>query len=273
MSTFRGESTFAVVGARGFIGRTVASEIERRGMSLVRLRHDDPVPRNPRIVIYCTGIRSGSRPESRFAQHVHVDVPRALLAQSACERFVYLSSTRVYDSMPSTCEDEDVVGRHHDDVFVRTKRSGEATVLSDPRGVVIRLANVFGCNFGSQVFLSDILRQAARANHIDIRSSLASEKDYVSVGDVAALIPQIAREGNRQIYNIATGKNTTHASIIAAFEERGVTVSVPADAPDQKFAPIQIERLRSEFTVPVQSVIDELPWLMNEFRKAFVPAQ
>lgn len=265
-----GHRQFTIVGARGFIGNAVAVTLEGVGAHVTRLRHDEPVPADTSgVIVYCTGIPSGADRDPARAQIQHVDIPQRLLANVACERFVYLSSTRVYEGIATTRETEDMdLLPEHRDAYIRTKRAGERVVLSDPRGRVLRLANVFGSAFTAKVFLSDILRQAATTGHVAVRSARESEKDYVSLTEVAAYIALLAVGGTERIYNVGRGKNTSHGEILAVLERLGIAVSVPPDAPEQIFTPISIDRLRNEFPAPKIDVLDELPRLLAAFRAA-----
>jgi len=265
-----GGRPFTIVGARGFIGSAVALTLEQVGAHVTRLRHDEPVPPTAGgTIVYCTGIPSGADRNPARAKIQHVDIPQALLENVACERFIYLSSTRVYEGIASTSETEDIdLLPPHGDAYIRTKRAGERVVLDDPRGRVLRLANVFGNAFTAAVFLSDILRQAATSGNVAVRSALKSEKDYVSLAEVAAYIPLLGVKGTERIYNIGRGKNTTHGEIFAVLERLGIDVTVPEGAPEQIFAPIRIDRLRREFPAPEIDVLEKIPELLTAFRTA-----
>lgn len=259
--------TFTIVGARSFIGSTVATYLEAAGARVVHVRHDEARDAaRSETIIFCTGIASGAGRVPGEAYRLHVEVPSTVLARTDFDRFVYLSSTRVYDGLPSTREAEPTAGITHTDAYVRTKRQGEVAVLADPRGRVIRLSNVYGNAFAASVFLSDILKQAAQFGHVQVHSAPASEKDYVSVSEVAALIPLIARQGTERIYNLARGNNTTHAEIFAVLARLGISVAVPSDAPAHVFDAISIDRLRAEFPVPTRDVLTDLPALLEAFR-------
>lgn len=265
--------SFVVVGARGFVGGEIARVLQVSGARVKTARHDESFETEAEdIVVYCSGIPFGAGRDPEGARRVHCDAPRALLERLTCSRFVYLSSTRVYDGMPSTVETVGASDVTHHDAYVGTKRKGEQIVLADERGCVVRLANVFGHAYAAGVFLSDILRQAAREGRVAVHSGRTSEKDYVSVVEAATSIALIGARGAERIYNVATGKNTTHADIFSVFERLGIPVDVPADALPQIFAPIDIARLRAEFPAPSIDLLGELPELLDAFRLFYADA-
>src|SRR5262249_18296898 len=107
-----------------------------------------------------------------------------------------------------------------------------------------RLSNVFGEDLASQNFLTSVLSDAVTKKAVHLRTSLASEKDYVWIGDVERALEAIAREGIEPITNVASGRNTTHGEIMEAIKAAtGVEVSVEANAPTVRFPAISTQRL------------------------------
>ncbi len=196
-----------------------------------------------------------------------------LLRTTRSRRFLYISSTRVYDGTSSTGEAQGLVLDAPDrvDVYRASKIAGEALVLSGHEDAcVLRLSNVYGTSFDSGLFLSDILRQAATSGRVQVRTSETSAKDYVSVDDVAeAALALCALDRTERIYNVARGGNTRHGEIFSVLRACGITVEVPADAPASVAAPIAVERLAQDIAWQPRDVLADLSDLLRSFQLRF----
>ncbi len=264
-----------VVGARGFVGSAVAARARAQGADVVECRHDDLPPSGSLgTAIYCSGIAWGAERRPLEAYDLHVAAVSNLVRTGRCDRVVYLSSTRVYDGAAGTSEETAIALRSDrpGDVYPLSKAAGESAVLSaSPENRVVRASNIFGPSVRSELFLSDILRQAARTGRIALRSSLDSSKDYVGVDDVAELLLQIGRRSRHRIYNVAAGSNTTHRSLLDAIAAAlPVTVDVPEGAPTVVVPEIDVARVSAEFAFAPRAVVEDVPRLVAAFREAFV---
>jgi len=264
--------TWTVVGARGFIGSAVVRVLRRRGEAVVTLTHREAADASANLghVIYASGVAWDADKRVADAVAMHVDVPKILL-EKQLQSLTYVSSTRVYGDATET-DESSVLRVRSDDVYSATKAAGEAAVLADPRPSmrVVRLSNVYGPSFGSGLMLSDFLRQAATTGQIVVRSSGDSSKDHVSVEDVAEMALRIATAGSRRVYNIAAGKNTKQGELLDAIvAASGCKVEVVAGGPTVTFAPIDVERIRTEFGFKARDVLKDTPALWEAFRAHF----
>ena len=101
----------------------------------------------------------------------------------------------------------------------------------------------------SETFLGQVLREGQRTGACVFRQSAASAKDYVSVAAVVRLLPAIATGGRHRLYNVAAGRNTSHAAIAdrACTQRLGWHTGFAADAPTVRIPPIDTARLAAEF--------------------------
>jgi nucleoside-diphosphate-sugar epimerase len=203
----------------------------------------------------------------------HVGVLADVLEKGDFESLLYLSSTRVYAGAAGTSEDGALVTNptHPEDFYNLTKMTGEALCLASGRkGVrVARLSNVYGGDYASDNFLPSVIRDAVTARHVELRSSLDSEKDYVSIADVVGLLPQIAVCGRQSVYNVASGANTTNRAILEALSKAsGCTYAAREDAPVTRFPVIDISRARREFQFEPQPLAGQLGGLVEAYRQA-----
>lgn len=259
-----------IVGARSFIGLAIATRAKQRDLDVAVVPHDRVPDSELGTVVYCSGIAWGAEHQPSDAYRLHAIEPFALLARGRYDRFLYLSSTRVYDRSDATDEGAELCVDPSDplQVYPASKIAGESALLGgSERSVVLRLSNVFGANVHSKVFLSDVVRQAVTTARIEIRTALDSSKDYIGVDDVADLVLRIAAKSVHRIYNLAAGRNTTHRQIIDAISAlMPVDVHVAPDAPLLVAKAIDVGRIREEFAFTPRDVVSAIPDIVNAFR-------
>ena len=258
-----------VLGASGFIGSHLTRHLDSlRVPWQAPARDEDLRGRELGHVIDCAGITADFR--TRLADTVDAHVCRILGLVRDCmfESFLYLSSPRLYKDRPSTQEDDDIhvspIGA--DGLYNLSKVMGESIVLNlGDRGRVARLSNVYGHGSEAHNFLASILADAVATGEIVLGTSLDSAKDYVSVGDVVALLYKIATEGRRRIYNVASGVNVTNGEITTEIARlTGCRVSVKPNAETRVYPPIDIGRAREELGFRPARLVDDLPMLVRQ---------
>lgn len=244
-----------IIGGRGFIGSHLAKKLESMGTSVTIPEKDDPLlfDTNLGTVFYCAGITSDFRQRPFDTINAHVTLLANILEKATFSKLIYLSSTRVYYHNKVGKENSliSVNPFHSDDLFNLSKLTGEALCLMGIRpGVkVVRLSNVCGEDDESNNFIYSIIDDALKKGHIELRSSLDSEKDYVHIKDVVDLILLIAEYGSKQIYNIASGVNISNGMIIDIIEKMtGCSISLVDNPETYKYPTIDISSIVSEFS-------------------------
>lgn len=264
---------FTILGATGFIGSRLAGELRTQGAECFTPGRDEPALLESDLghVIDCIGVNDFmQRPEAAIEAHAGHLV--ALLGRGRFESFLYLSSTRVYRHAADTGEEGPlpVDPAAEIEFFNLGKLLGESLCLADPRPTVrvARLSNVYG---GEQLFeppfLPTLIREAVAEGRVRLSLSLESAKDYVAVADVTALLPRIATDGRRRIYNVASGRNVANKDLIEALKRlTGCTVDIAAGAPEVTFPTVRISRARGEFGFAPAHLLDELDGLVAAAR-------
>jgi nucleoside-diphosphate-sugar epimerase len=178
------------------------------------------------------------------------------------ERFVYLSSTRVYRRSRGPCGESNALRfdpGDPDDLHGLFEALGESVVLGRPGGTVVRLSEVYGPGADPRTFLGALIRDAVEKGAVVLEQTLDSATDHVSVDDVADLVLRIARQGRDRLYNVASGASVTHAEIVETLRAAtGCTVEVRADAARAVFPPIAITRVSREFGYRPARLLDDL---------------
>jgi nucleoside-diphosphate-sugar epimerase len=246
---------FTVLGSGGFIGGHVARHLISRGHEvLTPARGREEGARGH--VIYAIGIVGGAHDRAHEMREAHTDLPRRLLERGGLDSFLYLSSTRVYDSL--TCDaHEDVALPLPAGIFAETKIAGEQAVLA-LGGRVARLSNVYGPGQKTTTFLGAVLNDAREKGAVEIGESPESSKDYISIAAVAGALEEIALKGRERVYNVASGRIVTHAQIAQALEARGARVRFKEGGATRTFPRIDVTRLEREFQFYAPGVLDEI---------------
>jgi nucleoside-diphosphate-sugar epimerase len=267
-------SGYTVLGASGFIGRHVVHHLRQVGATVATPARDEPglFAQDLGHVIDCAGLTARWRAQPLEAIRAHVGRTVELVARGRFTSLLYLSSTRVY-KRAAAGDERAILGAfpaEPDDVFDLSKMLGEAAALGDPRGRVARLSNVFGDDVRSDNFLSSILRDAVRGR-IELQTSLASTKDYVSVDDVAALLPRICvapPSPTSRIVNVGSGVSTTNGAIVDELVRiTGCTLTMRAGAPTTTFPPISIDLARRAYDFAPRPLVPALAALVDTFRR------
>ena len=256
--------SFTIFGGRGFVGGALARHLGSRGHDVAcPARNDHGRGRHLGHAVYAIGLTADFRTRPFDTAQAHVAVLADVLAHAEFDSFLFLSSTRVYRD---ACTDEDaplrVRPQDPDDLYNATKIAGEALCLAlrNPTIRVARLANVVGAESHGDDFLGAVLRDAASGT-VELRTGLDSAKDYISVNDVSFALEAIALKGRSRLYNVASGRNTTHRAIADRLTALGVRVDVAAQAPTTIAHPINTHRLVGEFGQRAGDVLDLLPGL------------
>lgn len=245
-------STLAtVVGARGFVGARLAARLAAAGGELYAPAKGDPelLQRDLGVVYYCAGLTADYDQRPFDTVEAHASLVSEILRAGRFERFVYCSSTRLYDglSKPRVGEAEPLVFEPTDPrrVYDLSKALGENLVMTRAggRGRVARLANVFDWEAGAPGFLSEWLIRARAERELAVASSPYVARDYIHLDDVVSALIAIAAAPEPQIVNVASGELVTNAEIAEIFLAAGWTVRFTGDARPPSPPCVEVARL------------------------------
>ena len=266
-------STFTVLGASGFIGRHLVEHLAQRGLAgFSPERSAELHQRHLGSVIYCIGLTADFRSRPLETVEAHVTKLSELLKGCDFDSLLYLSSARVYRGHEGEAREDDPVQVNplqDDHIYNISKLMGESLSLNCGRPArVARLSAVYGSDYGSENFLSRIIREAITKKKILLETALDSQRDYISVNDVVETLIKIAVGGRERIYNVASGQSVSHLELTNAISEiTGCQVEVKEHAPKLSFPPIDISRIRNEFGFQPARILDELKGLVDSYRR------
>ncbi len=257
-----------VIGAGGFIGARLTEALRRQGRTVYAPARGDRelFERDLGCVYYCAGLTGDFMRRPFDTVEAHVGLVAALLRDARFDRLVYLSSTRLYDSLGSRG------GRETDileldpalprNVYDLSKALGENLCLtrSGGRGVVARLSNVFAAVPEASGFLSELLVRAQAERDIVLASSPGGGRDYIHVDEVIAALIAMGQGDVAGIVNVASGATLTNTELAQVFAQSGRSLTLTGtDAPTSQ--PVcSTERLRTLGVAPrdVRQVIADI---------------
>ena len=251
-----------VLGASGWIGAGLLAELQRQGRPVRAVgRADLPAwlaERNQEgPVIYAIGLTADFRQRPHATAEAHVSLLSQVVQRPGIEHLLLLSSTRVYARSADTRETATLPCLSSDpsDLYNLSKLLGEALVLQDPRqGMkVVRISNVVGPRQPNSTFVGALLEEARVGGLVTIQETSDTTKDYVALADVLRLLPLIAERGQHRLYNLGSGRNTSHAEVAAWLVRQRVVVRFATKEVANSglsFPKLAIERLAAEFESP-----------------------
>ncbi len=261
-----------VVGADGFIGRHLLAHLKRQGWECWASPRHAPnfTRRELGTVFYCAGLTGDFAQHPHATVNAHVSLLNELLEHGRFDSLVYLSSTRLYDTLPGYPADEDshlalnpAQPRH---VYDLSKALGEALCrhASGGRARVARLSCVYAGVDDSPGFLGDLLRQVrAQRGSLTIDSCSHAVRDYVHISDVLAALVHIATRGTQAAYNVASGVNLSNATLFERLGElAGVKLAASRTQRLPHPAPVSIARMQREFNWQPTPLLSKLPELL-----------
>jgi UDP-glucose 4-epimerase len=242
---------YTVVGASGFVGRRLLEALRRDGCDVYAPTRGDPdlFKRNLGRVFYCAGLTADYLQRPFDTIEAHVTLLARLLRGASLDRLVYLSSTRLYDSLGAGpgAEDRPLVlspgePRH---LYDFSKGLGESLCLtqSGGRASVARLACVFDDAPDAPGFLPQWIDRSRREREIRLASSSGYVRDYIHLDDTVTAIRAILDAGVSQVVNVASGENLSNADLAEVFERHGRRVLFERTTPRQAAPMCDVSRL------------------------------
>lgn len=251
-------SRYTVLGASGFVGRRLVTILQDAGHEVYAPQRDDAklFSRDLGRVFYCAGLTADYAARPFDTVEAHVSLLAKVLREARFAHLVYLSSTRLYDSLGADGgqEDQSLILNPADPrhLYDLSKALGENLCLTaaGERTSVARLACVYDWNPGARGYLSEWLQRAVHEKSLCLDSGTGYVRDYIHLDDVVAVLRAMADSGVTGVVNVASGENVSNAELADVFNRCGWSVSLSRDVPRQAAPACDVRRLISLWQRP-----------------------
>jgi UDP-glucose 4-epimerase len=263
-----------ITGAAGFLGRSVVSELERRGIvvtgvsrrkipGLLQVRDYSEAPTGDVLVHLAeANDRGWVEANSVWYEERALGVLRALLNKEF-RRVVYASSAVLYGDQVRTPRDVDEQVRVVDS-YTRLKHSSEMEVLRC-NGVAARLANLYGPGMAGGNVLSTILKQLPKEGPVRVLDT-TPVRDFLWVEDAAQALAAVVLGEASGIFNVGTSQGTSIAELAQVVLETAGQGGRPVESGYQgeshSYLVVDIRRTTAQFgwrpTIPLREGIGTL---------------
>lgn len=245
---------YTIIGGNGFVGSRLAAILRTAGHSVFVPQRDDPrwLTQPLGRVLYCAGLTADFAARPFDTVQAHVGLLARVLQESNFVHLVYLSSTRLYDSLGDNKglpADENLPlllntnePRH---LYDLSKALGENLCLSTASGrtAVARLSNVYDWQKDAPGFLSAWLQRASVEKNLLLDSAGGVVRDYIHLDDAVAALSAMSAQHATGIVNVASGENVSNDEIAEVFRDLGWSITLRRQTPLQRPARCAVERL------------------------------
>lgn len=251
------EKLVTVLGAGGWVGSSVISELQRQGKPTCSVHRNNleawlKDTCNPGAVLYTIGLTADFRAKPHETIAAHVTLLSRVMQRPGVETLIYLSSSRVYAKAATANETTALTCLSADpsDLYNLSKLTGECLILQDSRPgfKAVRLSNVVGPGQPRTNFVGSLLHEVRIAGSARIHQGPQTAKDYIALSDVTRILISLTEKSKERLYNLGTGKNRTHSEVAAWLKRQGATITF-ADNPEwgPSFPVLDVQRITSEY--------------------------
>jgi nucleoside-diphosphate-sugar epimerase len=260
-----------IFGHKGFIGKNILLKLRLKKQKIfLPKRNILKYKINLGHIIYCIGSHQW-RNDPYNAFNTDIAIIANILKNNNYKSFNLISSTRIYKNK-STNEDSEISVNpiNNDDYYNCLKIVAENLVLLNKKNKVIRISNIFGNNYSSTIFLPTIIRDAVHKKKIFLTTNKKSEKDFLFVDEAAEVIIKIVKNGSKNIYNVAYGKNYLIDDIVKHLKNITSSKIIYKYKPSiVKNSVINIARIKKEFNFkPKTNVLKYLKILVKNYKES-----
>lgn len=232
-----------VIGGRGFIGRYIVKDLERRGLSVTTPdRIADLEPADLGLLVWAAGYTSDYARDPRATIAAHAQDLAEALATQTIRGLVYLSSARLYDGLTGVVNEDTPLAldpAHPRHLFDLSKGVGEWLVRNAdlPRACVLRLSGVYSDKLDGGSFLEDVIARSLEGWSGELDTAPDTARDYVHVDDVCSAVWAAVTQGTEPLYLVASGETVDNRTLLGVLSERTGTRIEPSLPPSGAVVP------------------------------------
>lgn len=217
-----------VVGANGFLGRTVAQMAMQSGLAvdatvhrhrefvpanvnIVRLRDLADVERYDAVIIAGSAIASGgSEISPQVLREANIRLVLEIVDQFTQSHIVFCSSVSVY-GVPTSLPLTETSPYWLPTGYGMSKLAGETIVQTASRYTVIRFSSLYGEGMARNTFLPRII-DSAKTGVIKLFGNGDRRQDYLHVSDAARLLLLAAKQQKKGVFLGANGRTISNVA-------------------------------------------------------------
>ncbi len=261
-----------IVGSKGFIGSNLKKYYKKKNVRLKCI--NDPInicSTESDNIFYCIGVTGDFLSRPYDTVEAHASIVNHILYKNKFKKFIYLSSTRIYQNSNSSIENTnfnyDLCGGI--DLYNSSKIFGETICLlrNTNKIKIARISNVVGNYREESNFITQILTES-RKNKIVLKGDPAFSRDYISIDDVCYLLDKICFNGKSKIYNVASGKNISNRKICKQICDLTDSKLIIKSNHRNKFRnpKINIKKIKNEFNFTAKSIEKDINYLIHKYK-------
>ncbi len=272
-----------LIGGNGYVGQHLLARLRRDGWACWVPQRDDLTLMNRDLghIFYCAGLTADYAERPFETVEAHTSLLNQVLREATFSSLVYLSSTRLYDSLGGSLNSADLTQAVTENALLTldpnnprhlydlSKAMGESLcrVAAKGRARVARLSCVWGgenqdgsspknvITSASEGFLPELIRgvlaackQQPKQPKLQVHSSPHFARDYVHIDDVLDALIALSDQPDFGIFNVAGGRNITNSELFQCVHEAsGCKVIATSDRVAPVLPRISIQRMAQTF--------------------------
>jgi len=230
-----GRRPVLLLGASGFLGRSISAELERTDHTVIGTRSSTLDLRRPEsvdtlrrvvdpetvLIMAAAIMRDHEEALEAFKDHIAmITCVARLLSEIAIRKCLYLSSAAVYGDHVTNEAITEETPTHPNTPYAMAKLAGEllirqAAASSRTPVVILRACRVYGPGdphvlaYGPARFL----KTALESHTIELVGAGEERRDYIFVADAARAVRRFAENDLTGVYNLASGHSQSFAAL------------------------------------------------------------
>ena len=267
---------YTIFGSTGFIGKELVTHLKKKHIKVFTPNKNQiKFNKNLGYIIYCVGSDDWliKTQKGYFSNLGHL---QKVIFNNKFKKIIFLSTTRLYINSKKQNDEESgliINSQRANDYYNILKIASESILKNNCKNyAILRVSNVFGCNFKSPLLLPTIIRNSIKKKTTYINLSLNSSKDYIHINDLINLIFKIKKKNKYKIYNVANGQKIKLKQILNILRKLIDCKIVLKNQNKEIHEPkININRIKKEFNFkPKLSFKKSLPTLLRDFKRNLV---
>lgn len=246
---------FTIIGSKGYIGSNLEKFLKRKRIKVItidRIKNENfRSNHNYGVIVYASGVTHDHKSRIFDLIETNTLVLHNVLKNMRYDKFIYLSSTRIYKNNNFKSEKSkikiDIPSESN--IYDISKIMGESICNSfnhEKKVKIIRLSNVFGGADLGNKFLQNLISEIKQYKEIKLLENKKFGKDYIDINIVMKYLFKISISGKHSIYNLASGEIITNKKIVEYLNKQKKFKFTFNEKKNKSIKNIKIDLLKNE---------------------------